>query len=186
MSNTVSVTQVSEEDATSVAGAASQLGEMWLARYIKPLRGMVIIYATPADAEAAQARLHGLMVGNAPIAASMGRKLVPREEVDNYNMTAPKRVVQLISPPPSPPEWWAGWKEEEEGPKTPPELMVEQEELRNSDVRKRELNILATNLFEAVQQESEKLPESRVPRLTIECPPESITGLPEGFSLREK
>ena len=102
--------------------------------------------------------------------------------------------MQLVSPPPSPPETWAGWQEAEDGPKPPPELLVDaRTELAISDsgLRRRELAILATDLYAAVaataaQEENANVGEVRIPRVTIEAPPESITGLPEGFVLKEK
>ncbi len=118
--------------------------------------------------------------------------MVSADQVKEFGLAPPKRMVQLVSPPPSPPEWWTGWNDEEEGPKPAPELLVDPAELlpaEKSASRVRELNILAVDLYEAVQSklgdESQSLP-SGAPRLTIEAPPESINNIPEGFVLVPK
>ena len=195
MSNTVSITGVGAADECVVIALAQEGQEekrtLWLGRYIAALRGMVLIFSTPEEANLAQEALHGKVLDSGCIvAASIGRKLVAFEEIAAWELAAPKRVIQLISPPSSPPEWWAGWNDVEGDPNSPPELLVnvEQEEtLRNSNSRVRELNILKTNMYAAVENLTmeESGANDRPPRVTIEAPPESITGLPEGFILVE-
>ncbi len=197
MSNTVSVTSISETDAELLEQAASMFGELWLARYVPVLRGAIVILASPEEAAACAAGLHGTRVGESLVAARVGSRRVTREHVAEFGLAPPKRVVQLVSPPPSPPEWWSGWNDEEGPMRPPPELVVDPAELlpaERSESRVRELNILAVDLYEAVKT---KLPQAvaegdaaaageRVPLLTIEAPPESVTNIPEGFVLVER
>jgi hypothetical protein len=194
MSNTVSVTHISEVDAESLEAAACKFGSVWLARFVPVLRGAVVIMASHEEATACAAGLHGTHVGESLVAATLGRRRVTREQVAEYGLAPPKRVVQLVSPPPSPPEWWSGWNEEEAPIRPPPELLVDPAELlpaEGSESRTRELNVLAVDLYQAVRA---KLPPAddaggglgRAPSLTIEAPPESLTNIPEGFTLVER
>ena len=140
--------------------------------------------------------LYGEKLGDTLLCSALGARVVKKSEIEDYSLAAPKRIVQLISPPPSPPETWKGWDQEEDKPKSPPELVVSQDDLMlspsPSDSRVRELNILATDLYSAVQQklvvepneEGQEKHGQKAPKLTIEAPPESITGLPEGFVLK--
>jgi hypothetical protein len=133
-----------------------------------------------------------MLLGESLCCAKLGSRLVSEEQVKEFGLAPPKRMVQLVSPPPSPPEWWAGWNDVEEGPKSPPELVIDPSDLlpaEKSVSRVRELNILAVDLYEAVSnrlQGEEASAPSGAPRLTIEAPPESINNIPEGFVLVPK
>ena len=198
MSNTVSVTSISEMDAELLEQAASKFGTVWLARFVPVLRGAIVILSSHEEAAACAAGLHGTYIGESLVAATVGSRVVTQEQVAEFGLAPPKRLVQLVSPPPSPPEWWSGWQEEEGPIRPPPELLVDPAELlpaERSASRVRELNILAVDLYEAVasrlprEQTDEEETEGaapRVPSLTIEAPPESLTNIPEGFVLVER
>lgn len=194
--NTVSVTHVGAADEEEVGARAANGGRsVWLCRFVAPLGGLVLVLSSEDEARSAAHELHGCRLRSGRLAtARLGRRWVPRDQVDSWALAPPRKVVQLVSPPPSPPETWAGWQEAEDGPKPPPELLVDartEVALSDSGVRRRELAILATDLYEAVaataaRDENADAGDVRVPRVTIEAPPESITGLPEGFVLKEK
>ena len=63
MSNTVSITGVGAADECVVIALAQEGQEekrtLWLGRYIAALRGMVLIFSTPEEANLAQEALHG-------------------------------------------------------------------------------------------------------------------------------
>ncbi len=195
MSNTVSVTCISEADAVLLESVCAQFGTVWLARYVPVFRGAIVIFARHEEAAACVAGLHGTLMGESVVAASLGTRVVTQDGVAEFGLAPPKRMIQLVSPPPSPPEWWAGWNDEEGAPKPPPELLVDPADLlpaERSESRVRELNILAVDLYAAVKAaapaDQQQVPAGgvRVPTLTIEAPPESITNLPEGFVLVER
>jgi hypothetical protein len=191
-SNTVSVINISETDAEQLESVCTKFGTVWLARFVPVFRGAIVIMSSCEEAAACVAGLHGMLVGESSCCASIGARVVSFEQVAEFGLAPPKRMIQLVSPPPSPPEWWTGWSDMEGGPKNPPELVVDPTDLlpaEKSASRVRELNILGVDLYEAVQSrlgDKEQQAGSGAPRLTIEAPPESINNIPEGFMLVQK
>jgi hypothetical protein len=196
MSNVVTLTNLSEVSHAQLLALARQFGTVWLARYVPVMRGAVLVYSRAEEAAQCQAALHGTAVfdNSTLVTASLSTRAVSAQEAADFQLAAPKRVVQLVSPPPSPPDWWNGWNDVEEGPKPPPTLIMHQSPTlahKPEHSVSQQLRLVAANLFALVEHDREtqgpnKNDDSeddrpRVPTITIQAPPESLTGIPEGF-----
>lgn len=166
---------------------ASAWGTVWMVRFVPFLRGALIAYSTPEEAMEAAIRLHGHRVehvdGFTVLRAAVGPRSVSREDCEErFNLSKPKQLIQLVSPPPSPPEWWSGWLEKEEGPKTPPELKLDQESTTYT------LEMVSHALYDAIATSSDGALKDddnapvRPPTITLQTP--VGTSVPQGFLLR--
>jgi hypothetical protein len=173
-SNVVTLYGVVEEEGCTVdylIRLAGRYGTLWMVRFVPVLQGALLAFSTAEEASNAALHLHGVVLPNHKrLRAGIGRKSVTLEEVAGYNLAAPKRLIQLVSPPPSPPEWWDGWHEHEEGPKTPPELQLDETATRYRLEMVSHALLGAQPMHERDVEQGDEA-AARPPVVTLEAPP---------------
>lgn len=210
VSNTVSISCIEESEVCSVEAItrlASQYGTVWLVRFVPVLRAAVVIMSSCQEAMKCAQHLHATSWMGHLLCVTLGNRYVPWERVQDFSLSAPRRVIQLVSPPPSPPEWWDGWTKHEEGPKSPPTLLLDDddEDGEEKSVKKtlsssgsplapRPLMVLAPDLYKALEgaaaqvqkwENERKESSDGPPSLTIQAPPEISSGVPQGFVIKK-